>query len=156
MAMIDDIMEQLQSMGLNVSGGFGALANLGGGDISQALQGQYGLTPGELPSSMFQPISTDLIKGGLSSTYSPQIEATGGTLLSEMLKAGGGQKGFQASGGFAGSGQQQQYASGIKDVYGKGMINVLAQTGQQRAKSLEEIQNKINQWQSQASQIRYG
>ena len=73
-----------------------------------------------------------------------------------MLTAGGGQKGFQASGGFAESGQQQQYAGGIKDVYGKGMTDVLTQTGQQRAKSLSEIQNMINQWQSQASKIRYG
>ena len=105
---------------------------------------------------MFQPLSSDLIKGGLAGTYAPQVEATGSTLLSKMLTAGGGQKGFQASGGFAGSGQQQQYAGGIKDVYGKGMTDVLTQTGQQRAKSLSEIQNMINQWQSQASKIRYG
>ena len=156
MAMIDDIMQQLQSMGLNVSGGFGALSSLGGGDISQALQGQYGLTGEQLPSSMFLPISSDLIKGGLAGTYSPQVEATGQTLLSQMLTAGGGQKGFQAAGGFAGSGQQQQYAGGIKDEYGKGMTDVLTSTGQQRAQSLKGIQDMINQWQSQASQIKYG
>ena len=154
--MIDDIMQQLQGMGLNIQGGFGGIGQLGAGDISQALQGQYGLTSAELPSSMFQPISSELIKGGLAGTYSPQVEATGQTLLSQMLASGGGKKGIQASGGFAGSGQQQQFASGIKDVYGKGMTDVLAKTGQQRAQSLQSIQDMINQWQSQASQIRYG
>ena len=156
MAMIDDIMQQLEGMGLNISGGFGGIGGLGASDISQALQEQYGLTGQQLPSSMFQPISSDLIKGGLAGTYSPQVEATGQTLLSQMLTAGGGQKGFQAAGGFAGSGQQQQYAGGIKDVYGKGMTDVLASTGQQRAQSLKSIQDMINQWQTQASQIKYG
>ena len=156
MAMIDDIMAQLGQMGMNTTGGFGGLSQLGGADISQALQGQYGLTQSQLPSSMFQGISSDLIKGGLSSTYSPQIEATGSSLLSSMLTSAGGQKGTQAAGGFAGSGQQQQFTGGIKDVYGKGMTDVLSQTGQQRAQSLKSVQDMINQWQSQASQIRYG
>ena len=71
-----------------------------------------------------------------------------------MLQAGTGQRGMQAAGGFAGSGQQQQFASGIKDVYGKGMTDVLTQTGQQRAQSLSQIQDLINSWQSQALQIR--
>ena len=156
MAMIDDIMAQLQGMGMDIQGGFGGIGQLGGGDISQALQSQYGLTASQLPSSMFQPISSELIKGGLGSTYSPQVEATGQSLLSKMLAAGGGQKGIQAAGGFAGSGQQQQYTGEIKDVYGKGMTDVLSQTGQQRAQSLKSVQDMINQWQQQASGIRYG
>jgi len=156
MAMIDDIMQQLQSMGLDVSGGFSGLGQLGAGDISQALQSQYGLSSYQLPSSMFQPLSSDLLKGGLAGTYSPQVEATGQTLLSKMLAAGGGEKGIQAAGGFAGSGQQQQYTGEIKDVYGKGMTDVLSQTGQQRAQSLKSVQDMINQWQQQASGIRYG
>ena len=156
MAMIDDIMAQLQQMGMNTTGGFGGLSQLSGGDISGALQGQYGLDSSQLPSSMFQTISSDLIKGGQASTYSPQIEATGSSLLNSMLTSAGGQKGTQAAGGFAGSGQQQQFAGGIKDVYGKGMTDVLTQTGQQRAQSLKSVQDMINQWQSQASQVSYG
>ena len=74
--------------------------------------------------------------------------------LSKMLQGARGQKGVQASGGFAGSGQQQQFTSGIKDVYGKGMTDVLAQTGQQRAQSLKSVQDMINQWQSQALQVK--
>ena len=81
MAMIDDIMAQLGQMGMNTTGGFGGLSQLGGADISQALQGQYGLDSSQLPSSMFQGISSDLIKVGLASTYTPQVEATGSSLL---------------------------------------------------------------------------
>ena len=154
--MIDDIMAQLQSMGLNITGGFGGISGYGAGDISGALQQQYGLTSEQLPSSMFQPISSEWIKGALPGTYSPQIEATGQTLLGDMLTGMSGQKGKQAFGGFAGSGQQQQYASGIKDVYGKGMTDILTKTGQQRAQSLKSIQDVINQWQSQASEISVG
>ena len=119
MAMIDDIMAQLQSMGINVSGGFTGLPDISGFNISQALQGQYGLTEQQLPPSMFQGISSDLIKGGLAGTYSPQVQATGQTLMDKMLTQAQGKVGKQAFGGFAGSGQQQQYAGGIKDVYSK-------------------------------------
>tara|TARA_R110000824_G_scaffold73856_3_gene187960 strand:- start:7878 stop:8348 length:471 start_codon:yes stop_codon:yes gene_type:complete len=156
MAMIDDIMAQLQSMGINVSGGFTGLPDISGFNISQALQGQYGLTEQQLPPSMFQGISSDLIKGGLAGTYSPQVQATGQTLMDKMLTQAQGKVGKQAFGGFAGSGQQQQYAGGIKDVYGKGMTDILAKTGQQRAQSIKSVQDMINQWQSQASKIRYG
>ena len=34
------------------------------------------------------------------------------------------------------------------------MTDVLTQTGQQRAKSLSQIQDLINQWQSQALKIK--
>jgi len=153
MAMIDDIVGQLSQLGIDTQG-FSGLSQLGPQQIATALQGQFGLSGSQLPSSLFQPISADLLRGGMASTYSPQIEATGGSLLQKMLKLGTGQQGMQAAGGFAGSGQQQQFASGIKDVYGKGMTDVLTQTGQQRAKSLSSIQDLINSWQSQALQIK--
>ena len=154
MAMIDDIMQQLQGMGLGTGGGFMDIGQLDPSQISQALQGQYGLSAGQLPSSLFQPLSSDLLKGGLAGTYAPQVEATGQTLLSKMLTSAGGMQGRQASGGFAGSGQQQQFTGGIKDVYGKGMTDVLTRTGQQRAQSLKSVQDMINQWQSQALQVK--
>ena len=71
-----------------------------------------------------------------------------------MLKSGTGQRAAQAAGGFAGSGQQQQFAGEIRDVYGKGMTDILTSTGQQRAKALGSVQDLINQWQSQALQIK--
>ena len=154
MAMIDDIMAQLQGMGIDLTGGFSGISGIAPSQVSQSLQTQYGLTPGQLPTSLFQPISGELLKGTMASTYSPQIEATGQTLLDKMLKSAGGTQGKQAFGGFAGSGQQQQFTGGIKDVYGKGMTDVLTQTGQQRGQSLQSIQDMINQWQSQAMQIK--
>ena len=156
MAMIDDIMQQLQGMGIDVGGGFSGISQLGAGDIANAMRNVYGLSAGQLPSSMFQTISSSLIEGSMPGTYSPQIQATGQTLLGDMLQSAGGQKGIQAAGGFAGSGQQQLYSSNIKDVYGKGMTDVLESTGQQRAQSLKSIQDMINQWQSQAMKVRYG
>ena len=116
MAMIDDIMQQLGNLGLSVSGGFSGLPSVSPEQISSALQSQYGLSSEQLPTSLFQPISGDLLRGALAGTYSPQIEATGSTLLSNMLESGTGQKAAQAAGGFAGSGQQHQFSSQIKDV----------------------------------------
>ena len=153
MAMIDDIVGQLSQLGIDTQG-FSGLSQLGPQQIATALQGQFGLSGSQLPSSLFQPISEELIKGSLASTYSPQVQATGQTLVDKMLQSGQGQMGRQAAGGFAGSGQQQQFASGIKDVYGKGMTDVLTKTGQQRTQSLSSIQDLINQWRSQAMQIK--
>ena len=106
MAMIDDIVGQLSQLGIDTQG-FSGLSQLGPEQISTALQGQFGLTSSQLPSSLFQPISEELIKGSLTSTYSPQVQATGQTLVDKMLQSGQGQMGRQAAGGFAGSGQQQ-------------------------------------------------
>ena len=153
MAMIDDIMAQLSDIGID-AGGFSQLSQIIPQQIATALQGQFGLSGAQLPASLFQPISDDLIKGSLTSTYSPQIQATGQTLVDKMLQAGQGQQGRQAAGGFAGSGQQQQFAGNIKDVYGKGMTDVLTRTGQQRSQSLKAIQDLINQYRSQALQIK--
>ena len=64
-----------------------------------------------------------------------------------------GKKGVQASGGFAGSGQQQRFTGGIKDVYGKGMAGVLAGTQEKQAQSLQNIQDIINSWREAAGGI---
>jgi hypothetical protein len=82
------------------------------------------------------------------------IEVSGQNLLGDMLSSMSGKKGRQAAGGFAGSGQQQEFASGVRDVYGKGMTDVLAQTGQQRTKALSTVKDLIDRMQSQALQIK--
>ena len=76
------------------------------------------------------------------------------SLLGGLQSAMGGQKGQQAYGGFAGSGQATQFGQQAKDVYGKGMSDVLAQTGQQQMKGLTGIQDVINQWKETAMRIR--
>ena len=154
MAMMDDILTQLEDMGINVGGGFSGIPSIDPTQVSGALGSQYGLDPSQLPSSLFQRISPDLVKGTSASTYTPQIESTGSTLLSNMELLLGGTQGRQAAGGFAGSGQQSEFVQGAKDVYGKGMTDVLTQTGQQRGQSLQAIQDLVNQWQSQALQVK--
>ncbi len=74
--------------------------------------------------------------------------------MNKMLTQTQGQAGKQAFGGFDASGQQQQFAGEAKDVYGKGMTDILTATGQQRAQSLKGIQDMINQWQSQALKVK--
>ena len=75
-------------------------------------------------------------------------------MLGKLQETIGGGKGIQAAGGFAGSGQQQQYVQSAKDVYGKGMSDVLAQTGQQRLAGLQNVQNIMNQWRDTALRIK--
>ena len=41
--------------------------------------------------------------------------------------------------------QQQQFVSGIRDVYGKGMTDILAQTEQQRTKALSTVKDLIDE-----------
>ena len=156
MALLDDIMGQLTGMGFGTGGqlSYGDISTLTPGQIAGQLQSYYGLEGQDLPAHMFQGISEDLLKQGLSSTYSPQIEAGGSSLLGKLQSAMGGQQGQKAYGGFAGSGQATQFGQQAKDVYGKGMSDVLAQTGQQQMKGLTGIQDVINQWKETAMRIR--
>ena len=154
MAMIDTIMEQLQNLGIDTQGGYAGISNISPEQMASAFQSKYGLSASQLPSSLFQRISPDILKAGLTSTYSPMIETTGQNLLGSMLDSMAGKEGRQAAGGFAGSGQQQQFVSGIRDVYGKGMTVILAQTVQQRTKALSTVKDLIDRMQSQALQIK--
>ena len=154
MAMIDNIMQQLTELGLNFQGGSSGISDITPEDFSMAFQSKYGLNASQLPSSLFQSIPQDILKAGLSSTYSPMVESTGQNLLGNMLESMSGKQSRQAAGGFAGSGQQQQFVSGIKDVYGKGMTDILAQTGQQRTKSLQTVKDLIDKMQSQVLEIK--
>ena len=154
MAMIDTIMEQLQNLGIDTQGGYAGISDISPEQMASAFQSKYGLNASQLPSSLFQSIPQDVLKAGLSSTYSPMVESTGQNLLGNMLESMSGKQSRQAAGGFAGSGQQQQFVSGIKDVYGKGMADILAQTGQQRTKALSTVKDLIDKMQTQALQIK--
>ena len=154
MAMIDDIMQQLQGMGIDVGGGFSGISQLGAGDIANAMRNVYGLSAGQLPSSMFQTISSSLIEGSMPGTYSPQIQATGQTLLGDMLQSAGGQKGIQAAGGFAGSGQFGKQQASVKDVYGKSMTDTLTSVRGQQSQGIGAISDLISQWNQMAQRIK--
>ena len=158
---INDIINQLQNIGggQNLLGqitGTSSIAGIDQNQIASAMQSMYGLDPADLPGNMFQgsTISQPMLASTLQKTYSPQIEAKGQGLLGELLKTTSGEKMKKAGGGFAGSGQMQQFVGGAKDVYGKGMSDVLAQTGQQQMRGLTGIQDVINQWKETAMRIR--
>mgnify|MGYP003145676344 CR=1 FL=1 len=153
MALLQDILQQLQGMGFGEQSYMG-IADIQPGQISQQLQGYFGLQEEDIPAHMFQGISSDLLRSGLGSTYSPQIQAKGSSLLGGLQETMGGKQATAAAGGFAGSGQQQQFSQSAKDVYGKGMTDVLAQTGQQRLGGLQNVQNIINQWRDTALRIK--
>ncbi len=158
MALLEDILGQLTGMGFGM-GGEGGLSYMGLSDITPAdiasrMQSYYGLSGQDLPAQMFQGISKDVLSAGLGKTYSPQVEAHGSSLLSKLRETTGGQTGKRAFGGFSGSGQQQKFSAGVKDVYGKGMSDVLAQTQQQQAQGLESVQDIINQWKETAAGIK--
>ena len=145
MSLITDIVRQLQDFGLDISS-FSDIGGITPTDISERLQSFYDIEAEDLPAHLFQGISPDLVKSGIGKTYSPQIEASGSNLLSDLYKTYSSPQATQAYGGFAGSGQQQQFAESAKDVYGKGMSNVIFETAKQRMGGLQNIQDIINQW----------
>ena len=153
MALLQDILGQLQGMGFS-DFSYGDISGFSPESIAEKLRAQYGLGSQSLPGNLFQGISSDLLQQGLAGTYSPQIEARGASLSGNLASTLGGQKGQQAFGGFAGSGQQQRFGQQARDVYGKGMSEVLAQTGQQQMKGLTGVQDMISKWQETAMKIK--
>ena len=162
MALLQDILGQLQDMefttltpeGDAVPIDYMNISSFTPEDISSKLQGYFGLGEQDLPAHMFQGISSDILHAGLGKTYSPQVEAHGSSLLDKLRERTSGQKGRRAFGGFAGSGQQEKFIGEAKDVYGKGMSDVLAQTQQQQAQGLQSVQDVINQWRDTAAGIK--
>ena len=167
MALLQDILGQLTDMGF---GGYGqeaggeyegqvpldymSISQITPATISSTLSNYFGLEQGDIPAHMFQGVSSDILQAGLGKTFSPQVEAHGSSLLSKLRERTSGEKGKRAFGGFTGSGQQQKYTAGARDVYGKGMSDVLAQTQQQQAEGLQSVQDVINQWRDTAASIK--
>ncbi len=154
MALLQDILGQLSGMGFGEDIQYSDISQLLPENISGTLRSFYGLEQEDLPAHMFQGISEDLLQQGLARTYSPQVQSRGASLSGDLASMLGGQKGQQAFGGFAGSGQAQKFGAQARDVYGKGMSEVLAQTGQQQMKGLTGIQDMINQWRDTAMRIK--
>ena len=160
MALLQDILGSLTDMGFQSGtggswgGDYMGIQDITPESIASTLQNYFGLTSQDMPAHMFQGISSDILKSGLSSTYSPQVQAGGQSLLGDLQKTMYGKEGRAAAGGFAGSSQQQRFTQGAKDVYGKGMSEVLAQTGQQQMHGLQNVQDIINQWRDTALQIK--
>jgi len=158
MALLQDILGTLEGMGFNwggqAGGNYMGISEISPSQIASTLRSYYDLGDEALPSHMFEGISSDILKSGLASTYAPQVRAGGQSLLADLQKSTYGKVGKQAAGGFAGSGQQKMYSQGVKDVYGKGMSDVLAQTGQQQLSGLQNVQDIISQWRDTALQLK--
>ena len=147
-----DIVNQLQ--GLGIAGEGTAFSSIGGitpQQIVQGLSSTYNVAG--LEEGMFPGLSQQLIKGTKASTYSPFVQSQSQNLLSDLSMSLGGQKAKQAAGGFAGGSGMQSYMRGAKDVYGKGMSDVLSNVGQQRSSAFGELQNMINQYKKTAQEF---
>ena len=162
---LQSIIEQLQNIGTTTNPNYNYFGNLGTlGDISDisqqdigaAMRAMYGnVSASVLPDSMFQgaTFSPLMLQSVLQKTYSPQLQAQSQTLLGDLIRKTSGKNIRQAAGGFAGSAQMQDYMSGAKDVYGKGMSGVLSNVQAQKAQGIQNIQNIIDSWHQTAQSI---
>lgn len=155
---IEDLLSQIGSYGIGgfSPGSFGLsdLTNIGSGNIMDAMERMFGIEePGALTSSMFQELSPLSLSQAYGKTYSPLVRTGGQKYLQDLISQQGGQKAKTAGGGFAGSGQQQQYEQAARDVYGKGMGNVLSTAGKARTQGIQNISNIVSSWRDLASEI---
>ena len=142
-----------QSMGLDVQN-LGQLSSFTPGDIASSLASTYGIDPSLMPEGLFTGITPGLLSGLYGKTYSPIIQAKQPSLIDSLSQSIGGQKGRQAHGGFGASGGWNKYQQGVKDVYGKGMTDVLSGVRQQQSQGIGAISDLINQWHQAAQSIK--
>ena len=149
------ILDALSNIGFGQMG-WSDISGLSPGQISTTFQQHYELEESDIPSGMFQSITPEMLQGASYSTYAPQIQAKGPSMLSELQKGLGGQAATKALGGFAGSGGFGQQQAGVKDVYGKGMTDILTGIGASRSDASTNIADLMSSWQKTAQDIRYG
>ena len=147
------ILDALNEMGFGQMGWQG-LSGLSPDQIASTFQSHYGITEQDLPSGMFQSITPEMLRGASYQTYTPQIQAKGQSMLPDLYKNLGGQAATKAAGGFAGSGGFGKQQAGVKDVYGKGMTDVLTQVRGQQSQGIGNISDLIAQWHQMAQSIK--
>ena len=152
--MIQDILDQLSGLGIEGFGGYEGLGNITSQQVSDALSQSFDISQQDLPSSLFQPITGLMLAGGRGKTQSGAIQATGSTLLSDLRNTLYGGDAQKAYGGFAGGSQQSRFQKSARDVYGKGMTDVLGQAYHAKRTGLQSIQDIINQWRETALKIK--
>lgn len=157
---MQSILEQLAMYGFDTSQGIQPWSSE---EVAQTM-GEYFTEFSETPMSetevtsafppgMFTSISPESISQSSISHYSPLIQASQSTLLSDLLAKSTGKAARKATGGFTGSGGWDRYQKGAKDVYGKGMGTELSKAFGQRGQSLQSIQDLISQWAEHAGEI---
>ena len=151
---IQDLIQQMQGAGFQSINTYSDLLNIDQGQIMETMYSMYpDLDEGALTEQMFQPFSPSMYQSTLGKTYSPLMAGKGGSMLSEFIKAGSGQKAKQAAGGFAGTGGYDAFSKGIKDVYGKGMTDIIQERGRGISSGTSAMSDLISSWQQAASQI---
>ena len=153
---MQEILNLLQSMGIDTSGG---LSGIAGGDVSGALASQYGIS-GEaarhLPPGLFPGITSSQEGQLYGKSYSPLLEAKGLSLTDTLLGAQTGQAARKAYGGFAGTGAKDVYGEKVQSDYLTGMTSALGDIGKQRAQASGNIVDLINAWRTTAGDISAG
>ena len=145
-----DSLANVGFQGLNWAG----LGNLNQDEISQIFASHYDLNPEDIPSSLFQKITPEMLQSASYSTYSPQIQAQGQSMLPQLYEQLGGQVAKQAAGGFAGSGSFGKQQSSARDVYGKSLTDTLTNVQQQQSRGIGGISDLISQWHEAAQRIK--
>ena len=148
---IQQIMQKLTGMNLLTPGQtFSDISSISPSSIEESLEGTYG---GLLEESMFQGISPFMTQRAYGKTYSPLMQSQSGTLIGDLSAQLGGQQGKQAAGGFAGSGQLGRFTQQAKDVYGKGMTDVVGQRTTGVQQGLQSIYDLITSWETAAQEL---
>ena len=115
---------------------------------------EYDIDPEDLPSSLFQSISSGLLKGADYSTYSPMMQTEGSSLLTNLQSSLGGADVTKAHGGFAGSGGAKRKEKQVRDVYGKSMGETYSSIRGMQAQGLQGIQDRVDAWHQAAQSIK--
>tara|TARA_B100001250_G_C19679936_1_gene735379 strand:+ start:560 stop:1024 length:465 start_codon:yes stop_codon:yes gene_type:complete len=147
------ILDSLSQMGFGQMG-WQQLAELSPDQIESTLQSHYELDDDDLLPGMFQTINPEMLQAASYSTYAPQVQAKGQSMLSDLYKNLGGQSAVQAAGNFAGSGQFAKQQAGVKDVYGKSMTDTLSNVRGQQSQGIGAISDMISQWNQMAQRIK--
>ena len=147
------ILDALGDMGFG-SMSWNQLSGLSSENISSQFAEHYELDQEDLVPGMFQSITPEMLQGASYKTYAPQIQAKGQSMLPDLYKNLGGQAATKAAGGFAGSGGFGKQQAGVRDVYGKGMTDVLTQVRGQQSQGIGMISDLINQWHQMAQSVK--
>jgi hypothetical protein len=148
------ILDTLISMGFGDDLNWNDLSSFNPTAIKNRLRDHFGLEDEDLPSTLFQSITPEMMQGASYSTYAPQISSQGQSMLPDLYKNLGGQVASQAAGGLAGSGSFQQQQTGVRDVYGKEMSNIISNVGQQHSRGVSLISDLIGGWKEAAQRIK--
>ena len=146
------IMQSLQTIFPDLQ--WGHLSGLTPEGIAGGFATEYDIDPEDLPSSLFQSISSGLLKGADYSTYSPMMQTEGSSLLTNLQSSLGGADVRKAYGGFAGTSEAKRKEKQVRDVYGKSMGETYSSIRGMQAQGLQGIQDRVDAWHEAAQSIK--